>query len=168
MCSVHVDVAVLEAAQSPQVLVVLLDVLDVDEAVALLVPLVTRRLARTEARSNVRAEDSPNTFREDSLTALPADDPRALAPAAVVRGREVAVPEARLPALSFVVNIIIYLIIAAPHPAVDVVHDEVVRHVSVGEHGLHPRVAHHPAGNLRVTHPPGVVTHGLALRDFKY
>ena len=105
MCSVHVDVAVLEAAQSPQVLVVLLDVLDVDEAVALLVPLVTRRLARTEARSNVRAEDSPNTFREISLTALPADDPRALAPAAVVRRREVAVPKARLPALSFVVNI---------------------------------------------------------------
>ena len=47
----------------------------------------------------------PNTFRENSLTALPADDPRALAPAAVVRGREVAVPEARLPALAFVVNI---------------------------------------------------------------
>ena len=47
----------------------------------------------------------PNTFREMSLTALPADDPRALAPAAVVRGREVAVPEARLPALAFVVNI---------------------------------------------------------------
>ena len=60
------------------------------------------------------------------------------------------------------------MIIAAPHPAVDVVHDEVVRHVSVGEHGLHPRVAHHPAGDLRVAHPPGVVAHGLALRDFKY
>ena len=105
MCSVHVDVAVLEAAESPQVLVVLRAVLDVDEAVALLVPLVTRRLARSEARSNVRAEDSQNTFRENSLTALPADDPRALAPAAVVRGREVAVPEARLPALAFVVNI---------------------------------------------------------------
>ena len=105
MCSVHVDVAVLEAAESPQVLVVLRAVLDVDEAVALLVPLVTRRLARSEARSNVRAEDSPNTFRENSLTALPADDPRALVPAAVVRGREVAVPEAALPALAFVVNI---------------------------------------------------------------